>query len=227
MRHTETIPVYCYTRHMASPQAKLADVTLLGAIAAWLGIYLSYHPFTNLLWTCNVGLLLGVPGIVMRSAWLVSIALLITVVPDVLWSVDVFFRLATGVHLIGGTEYLFDPAIPRWVRLMSWEHVVLPILLFLAVRRTGYVARAWPASVLVVLAVYYASFYLADPATEVNWVWGVFGDVQTFMPASAYPALASVVFSCVLSFPVHWLARRFVPQAPLPQRRQRDASHSS
>jgi hypothetical protein len=39
-----------------------------------------------------------------------------------LWAIDVAARLLTGRHLFGGTEYMWDGAVPLFVRLLSLFH---------------------------------------------------------------------------------------------------------
>ncbi|MEL7535835.1 MAG: hypothetical protein AAFZ58_14765 [Pseudomonadota bacterium] len=190
---------------------------LLGAgLGGWVWHYAEFYPTTNFLWTCNVGLVVGVLGVVFRWPLLVSMALVFTLIPDLLWVVDVVGRFATGAHPIGGTEYMFDSAIPLSVRALSWEHALLPLLLIGALLWLGYDRRAWLCCAPCALVAYYLSYWLADPATGVNWVWGPFGVTQSFMPAWLYPALAATVYWFVLTGPVHLAASRWLPPARRP-----------
>lgn len=190
-----------------------ARVTVLGLLAAWIAHYVSYYPPANLLWTCNVGWIAGALGIAFGNAVLVSAALIITLIPDVLWIVDVAGRLVADAHPIGGTEYLFDPRIPASVRLLSWEHAILPPLLVVATGRLGYRAVVFAAALPIVLAIYYASYLLADPAWHVNYVRGLFGRPQSLLPDALYPALAATVFWLALAGPVHLVARRWLSRS--------------
>jgi hypothetical protein len=45
--------------------------------------------------------------------------------PEVLWNVDYVLRLLLRRRITGLTEYMFDPAIPRWLRAVSLFHVPL------------------------------------------------------------------------------------------------------
>src|SRR5256884_9896770 len=60
----------------------------------------------------------------------------------VLWSLDVGWRIATGHHLVGGTEYMWDAHYALWVRLLSCFHIVLPVVLLWALEILGYDRRA-------------------------------------------------------------------------------------
>ena len=185
-------------------------IVLLGLLAGWIAHYVSFYPAWNLLWTCNVGWISGVIGIAFGSALLVSFALLVSLLPDLLWVIDVAGRLLLGTHVIGGTEYLFDQGIPATVRLLSWEHALLPVLLLGATWRLGYRPSVFVASLPLVLSVYYLSHFAADPTWNVNYTRGLFGKPQTLLPPLLYPALAGTVFWFALAGPVHWFARRWL-----------------
>ena len=200
----------CYTCTVTIRASLPGRIAILTVLAVWVWHYVSFYPAPNLLWTCNVGWIGALVGIALGNAWLVSLALLMSFVPDALWVVDVAGRLATGTHPIGGTEYLFDPDIPASVRLLSWEHAVLPALSLFATYRLGYRAEAFRWVLPLVLVVYYASYWLADPAWHVNYTRGLFGAQQTLLPDLWYPALAATVFWIALAGPVHLAARRWL-----------------
>ena len=65
------------------------------------------------------------------------------IVVGVLWTVDVVSRIVTGSHLIGGTEYMWEPRWPLFTRLLSLYHVILPVLLVVILRRIGYDRRGY------------------------------------------------------------------------------------
>jgi hypothetical protein len=59
------------------------------------------------------------------------------------WTIDFASRLLAGTHLIGVTEYMWEPRWPLFTRLLSLYHVVLPVLLVVVLRRTGYDRRGY------------------------------------------------------------------------------------
>lgn len=137
-----------------------------------------------------------------------SICLILVALPDLGWTIDVTVAALTGEHLIGdATAYMFDSEIPILVRLFSFEHVMLTPALIYSLWRQGYDRRALPISIVLVLLLYYLTYWLADPATQVNWVWGLFGQQQTIMAPVAYPLFAALLFSAVCLGPSHLLAR--------------------
>ncbi|MEM1262093.1 MAG: hypothetical protein AAGH76_06835 [Pseudomonadota bacterium] len=186
-------------------------LTAIIVAALWTATYVSFYPVLNLLWTCNVGLLLVAVGIASSHAGSLSIGMLVSLVPDLLWIVDVLSRLTTGAHLFGGTEYMFDPAIPWGIRALSLEHALLPLVAVAALCVTGYERRAWWLVWPLIVAVYYLSYAFTDPYWQVNWVWGVFARDQTWMPALVYPFVAASVFWLVLAGSMHLFAVRVFP----------------
>jgi hypothetical protein len=137
----------------------------------WLAVYLPAYSITyglaNFLFVCNIAVLTACVGLWRGSALLLSSAALSSIVIDPAWTLDLAWRLLLGHHLIGGTEYMWDPRWPLPVRLLSLYHVALPVLLLLALRRTGYDRRAyWLQSLIAVAAV--LAGRLADPGANIN-----------------------------------------------------------
>ena len=84
-------------------------------------------------------------GVVARKLWLLTSAMAVAVlVPEAVWNLDFFTRLIAGRDVIGldATGYMFDAALPLWLRALSLFHVFLPLLLLWTVRRLGYDPRA-------------------------------------------------------------------------------------
>ncbi|MEM8984750.1 MAG: hypothetical protein AAGC71_17200 [Pseudomonadota bacterium] len=177
----------------------------------WVAVYVSFYPVLNLLWTCNVGLLAVAIGMASSDSRWLSIGLLVSFVPDVLWIVDVLSRLIGGTHWLGGTEYMFDPAIPLGIRALSMEHAVLPFVAVASVSIVGYERRVWPLVLPLTVLIYYLSYAFTDPFWQVNWVWGVFAREQTWMPPIVYPLVAASVFWLLLTGIVHAAAVRLFP----------------
>jgi hypothetical protein len=114
---------------------------------AWLLVYLpSYtfaYGFANFLFLCNLTVFLVAVGIWTCNRLLLSSQAVAIFVVGVVWTLDFVSRVLTGGHLIGGTEYMWDPRWPLFTRLLSLYHVVLPVLLVAVLRRTGYDRRGY------------------------------------------------------------------------------------
>ena len=180
-------------------------------IAAWAFAYAAYYPLENFLWTCNIGLILTALALAADSRLLLSAVLIVVALPDLGWVLDVASAAWTGSHLFGGTEYMFDREIPLGIRLFSFEHLLLTPFLIYSLWGRGYDSRAPAFSAPFLVALYYLTYFLADPAWNVNWVYGLFGKPQTIVAPVLYPFVAAMLFCTLLLLPSHFLAKRFIP----------------
>ena len=98
-----------------------------------------------------------------------------------LYTVDLAGALLTGHHLVGGTEYMFDPGLPLTIRLLSLFHVVTPPLLLWAIWRLGYDRRGWKLQTLMAWIVVPINYFWR-PEQDVNWARGLFFHEQHAMP---------------------------------------------
>src|SRR5687768_13171701 len=98
-------------------------------IAVWAPLYFwRYGPnvFLNL---CDVALFLTALGLWRGSPLLLSSQALSSLVVDAAWMIDLAWRAVIGRHLMGGTEYMWDPQYPVWLRALSLFHLLLPVVL--------------------------------------------------------------------------------------------------
>jgi hypothetical protein len=113
--------------------------------------------------------------------------------------------------VIGGTEYMFDRAIPLYVRLLSLFHVVTPPLLVWGIARLGYDRRGWKLQTVTCWVVVTINYFWRA-GMDVNWARGPFFREQHAMPGWAYLAGYFVVVPVVAYYPTHlgleWWARR-------------------
>lgn len=184
------------------------------AYTAWFVVWVPTYWLdvgpANFLWLCDVGNIVLLIALWTESRSLVSATAVGVVLIQCLWIVDVAGRLALGVHLIGGTEYMFDPAEPLGVRFLSLFHLWVPLLLIWLVRRLGFDRRAWKIQTVISWMVLPLSF-LADPALNLNWLWRPFGIEQTLLPPVLYMSACLVLYPLVVFLPsqflfVRWLA---------------------
>jgi hypothetical protein len=129
-----------------------------------------------------------------------------------IYTVDLAGAVLTGHHIVGGTEYMFDPLLPLFIRLLSLFHVVTPPLLLWAIRRLGYDRRGWKLQTLMAWIVVPVNYFWR-PQQDVNWARGLFFHQQQGMPAWAYPLVYLVTVPLLVYFPTHlfldWLTRRW------------------
>jgi hypothetical protein len=171
-------------------------------------IYWRQYGLVNFLWFSDIALLLLVPALWLESPLLISMMALAVVLPELAWNVDYFFRLATGVSLIGLTSYMFDATIPPFIRGLSLFHVALPVILIWMLSLLGYDDRALLWQTLVAAAVLPLSYFLSTPRENVNWVYGLGEKPQTKVPAPLFVLFLMLLFPVGVYLPTHLLLDR-------------------
>ena len=128
-----------------------------------------------------------------------------------LYTIDLVGALLGSHHVIGGTEYMFSPELPLFMRLLSLFHVVTPPLLLWAIWRLGYDPRGWKwqtATCWIVVPIN----YFWRPEYDVNWARGLFFRDQHVVPGSVYLLAYLVAMPLLVYFPTHrflaWATRR-------------------
>jgi hypothetical protein len=182
-------------------------------LAVWFPTYAVVWGFGNFVQLCDLAVFLTVAGVWTGSSLLLSSQAVGSLVINSIWVLDVAARLATGHPLIGGTEYMWDAQYPLWVRLLSLYHVVVPVVLLWAVRRTGYHPRGWLLQAAVSVPVLIVS-RLLDPAKNVN-----FAHVDPILHISFQPAALhlAIILSCLIAviyWPTHQILSRIFPPPP-------------
>lgn len=172
-------------------------------------VYLFHYPLGNFLWFSDIALIAIAIALWLESALLVSMMAVGTLLPEVLWNASFFGQLATGRHVSGLTDYMFDTRRPRYVRALSLFHVILPFILVWLLNRLGYDPRALMAQTLLAWVVLILSYRLTDPKENVNWVFGFGAKPQRRIAPLAYLGLLMAGFPLVIHLPTHLLLRRF------------------
>lgn len=176
-------------------------------VLIWAPVYWRQYGPQNFLFYCDLGNLLIVPGLWLESRLIFSWQAVGLLAFQTLYSVDLLGALLSGRHVFGGTEYMFDPAIPAWVRMLGLYHVVVPILLLWAVRRLGYDPGAWKWQVVLMAVVVPINFFW-HPEDNVNFVRGI-GHEQHMMPPWLYLIGYLIVTPLVVYWPTHLALKRW------------------
>lgn len=184
-------------------------------LIVWAPVYWRQYGAQNFLFFCDIGnVLIGI-GLWLESALIFSWAACGLLLFQTLYTVDLAGALLTRRHIIGGTEYMFDPALPLAVRLLSLFHVVAPPLLLWAIWRLGYDPRGWKLQTLTAWIVVPINYFWR-PVYDVNWARGLFLHEQHTVPGPAYLACYLVAVPLLVYFPTHLLlnrlSRRRAPQ---------------
>lgn len=174
-------------------------------VAVWAPVYWFEAGPGNFLWLCDMASFVLVAAFWLESPLLVSSQAVGVLLVQTAWAVDYCGRLIFGVHPIGGTEYMFDPAKPLWLRSFSLFHLVMPPLLLWAVHRLGYDRRGWRLQTLLTWALLPATLLLTDPERNINWLRAPFGMEQVWMPPRVFLLVAMAAYPLLLYFPTHAL----------------------
>lgn len=178
----------------------------------------TYGPW-NFLYFCDVALLVTAAALWIESPLLISTQAVAIVAPQLLWVLDLGFRVVGGVEITGVTDYMLNQSIPLYLRALSLFHGWLPFFLLWLLRRLGYDRRAFIIQSLAAIAILWVSYHYgpapppsaSDPnrAVNINYVYG-FTDarVQTLIPPSLW--LIGLMALNVVAFylPSHLVFRR-------------------
>ena len=168
------------------------------------------HGPQNFLWGSDIALFVTLIAVWIENRLLVSMMTLAVLVPELAWNIDFVVRLVFGPEAapLRGTRYMFDPEISLFVRGLSLFHVALPVLLVWLVYRLGYARRALLYQTLLLWIVLPLTYVATDPAHNINWVYGLGREPQTWMPGPLYVAMLMLAMPLVFYVPVHLLFSR-------------------
>jgi hypothetical protein len=196
---------------MSAPRAAVfprARWLAVAWLAVWAPAYLwkyGWHVFLNL---CDIAVILTCVGLFTGSARILSMQAVSSLVVDLAWDLDLAYRALTGGHLIGGTEYMWDPKWPLWLRALSAFHLVLPPVLIASLRRTGYDRRALPWQAALALAVMVVSRATLGPEENQNFTWSDPFAGRSWGPAAVHVGLTWAVLVAAVYAPTHALLAR-------------------
>lgn len=179
---------------------KLAYTAMVVAVV--VPYWFRYRP-GNFLWFSDIALLALVPALWLEDRTIASMMAVGVLLPESFWNLSYFGRLLTGVRLTSLTDYMFEAHRPRWLRALSYFHVVLPPLMLWLVWRLGYDEDAWIAQTLLAWAVLLLAYRFTEPAENVNWVhgWGAGATRRTSGPV--HLAIVMAVFPLGVFLPTH------------------------
>jgi hypothetical protein len=180
-------------------------------VICWIPIYWKQYGVQNFLFFCDLGNLVIAIALWSENALLFSWQAISLLVFQTLFMIDLIGAWISGHHPIGGTEFMFDPHLPVFVRTLSLFHVVTPVLLLWAVWRLGYDALGWKLQTLTCWIVVPINYFWR-PEHNVNWARGVFFVQQKLVPGWMYLLAYLTLVPVVIYYPTHlslaWWTRR-------------------
>jgi hypothetical protein len=179
-------------------------------LIVWAPLYWRQYGAQNFLFFCDIGnFLIGI-GLWLESPLIFSWVACGLLLFQTLYCIDLGSALLTGHHLIGGTEYMFDPHLSIAIRLLSLFHVAMPPLLLWAIWRLGYDRRGWKMATLMAWIVVPINYFWR-PQYDVNWARGLFFREQHTVPGWLYLLAYLATTPVVVYLPTHvflaWITR--------------------
>ena len=179
-------------------------------LVVWFPAYAVVWGWANFLHLSDIAVILACAGFVFCSTLLLSSQAVSSIVVDVAWTLDVLWRLALGGHLIGGTEYMWDPRHPLWVRLLSLFHVAMPVLLLWSLHRLGYDRRALLLQSGIAAAALTAARQVA-PDQNINYAFQDPFFHRGWGPPPVHLAIIFSVLVIAVYWPTHWVLAKIFP----------------
>ncbi len=96
-------------------------------VLVWIPVYWHQYGVQNFLYFCDLGNLFICAALWLESPLLFSWQACGLLLFQTLYIVDLIGALVSGRHVIGGTEYMFDPHLPLAVRLLVKEWPTRPV----------------------------------------------------------------------------------------------------
>jgi hypothetical protein len=186
-------------------------------VAVMVPHYLRAYGPTNFLYFCDVAVLLALVAVWTEISLFASAPAVGILLPQALWMLD-FVATLLGHPLTGMTEYMFNPAIPAFARMLSLFHFWLPLFLLWLVLRLGYDPRGFPAWCALAAVLLLVSYTLlpGPPApagtpglpVNVNYVYGL-SDArpQQWMDPRLYFAVIFFGLPTLIFWPTHRVLR--------------------
>lgn len=193
-----------------APRNELSSVLRWGALLwllVWAPVNVKAWGWENMMHLCDVGAIIACIGIWMQIPLLFSSQAVGSLLVGVLWSLDISWRLFTGHHLLGGTEYMWDAHYALWIRLLSTFHVGLPLVLVWAMRIMGYDRRALALQSTIAAALIVFSRFLAS-ALNINYAFQDPLFHRAWGPAPVHLAVILAGAVALLYWPAHVLFDR-------------------
>ncbi|HUA15918.1 MAG TPA: hypothetical protein VMG31_11510 [Verrucomicrobiae bacterium] len=173
-------------------------------LAVWAPLYWRQYGLQNFLFFCDLGnILIGI-GLWLESSLIFSWVACGLLLFQTLYTIDLAGAVIAGVHLIGGTEYMFDPGLSLTIRLLSLFHIATPPLLLWALWRLGYDPRGWKLQTLTAWVVVPINYFWRGNQ-DVNWARGLFFHEQHAVPGLLYLAAYLVLVPLCVYLPTHFL----------------------
>jgi hypothetical protein len=181
-------------------------------LVVWAPVYWRQYGAQNFLYFCDIGNILIGAALWLESPLIFSAQATGLLLFQTFYAVDLASALISGRHWIGGTEYMFDPHLALYIRLLSLFHIVTPPLLLWAISRLGYDERGWKLQTLLTWIVVPINYFWR-PHFDVNWARGLYYREQHFTSGLLYLLGYLITVPFFVYWPTNLLLQRvFAPR---------------
>jgi hypothetical protein len=169
-------------------------------------VYWREFGLPHFLWASDIALFVVLAALWLENRLLNSM-MAIGVLPfELAWNLD----FLTGPQLIGMASYMFDAKLPLYLRGLSLFHMMLPPVMIFMLYRLGYDRRALLAQTVLVWVILPVTYLVTDPADNINLVFGLSKEPQTYMHPLLYLILEMILLPVVICLPAHLVLQRVV-----------------
>lgn len=163
----------------------------------------------QLLWFCDVAVLMTALGLLFRSPLLVMAQLAAVVFYHSVWNIDFWLILILGYAPVGSTSYMFYSDLGLLEKSLSlFTHVfIVPVALF-GVYNLGAPNRAWLLQWVQTSIIFLLTYLFTIPEENINRMFGV--EIIGVSPASINPILYYALMVTVPPFVVYLPTNRLM-----------------
>jgi hypothetical protein len=173
--------------------------------------WVKYGP-ANFLWFSDIAFF-GMAYALWRDDARFTSMMAIGVLPlEFIWAFSYFsgFFSADGQTWMGVADYMFDAALPLWLRALSWFHFMMIGAVIYMLLRKGYDKGALIPQTILALAVLAATHMWGIKEDNPNMIYPP-GNLDEIIPQPIYSALQPIVlFGCII-LPMHLLLKKYWP----------------
>ena len=167
-------------------------------------VYWHHYGPANFLWLSDVALFAVFAALWLRNALLNSM-MAIGVLPfELFWIAD----FLSSSRLLDVTAYMFDDALPLYLRALSLFHFGLPAMIVFLLFRLGFDRRALLAQTALLWVLLPLSYVVTDAQRNINYTMGWAKEPQTWMPPLIWLGLEMILLPLLVYLPTHLVLRR-------------------
>lgn len=176
-------------------------------------VYWVTYGWENFLWFSDVGLFLTFFAFWFNSPLIISM-LCIGILPfEIFWTIDFFIGLKFGESYTILTDYMFNPKYSYFVTGLSLFHIVLPVIWISYLFKWGYDKRAFIYQLILTEIVLLLTFFLTEPATNINLVFAATKYNWQWLPDWGWLLVMMIGLPVAIIFPLHKLYSALIPRA--------------